>query len=196
MKQPYLNKEDERASSCPLFKMPYYQFSIPYSLLPIFLSIFLLGCSPTLPVAKTDVTSIFASQSPIANSEGQVLPISAKANIGDRQIELEVAKTSEQQAIGLMHRTSLPDNRGMLFEFKPARWVNFWMKNCKMSLDMIFLRDGVVKAIQVSAPPCTADPCPTYGPDTPVDRVIELRGGRAAEIGVKVGDRIEVEFLK
>ncbi|MEG4996809.1 DUF192 domain-containing protein [Microcoleus sp. B4-D4] len=158
--------------------------------------IFLLGCSPALPVADAGVTGILASQSPTATTSGQVLPISARARIADRQIELEVAKTSEQQAMGLMYRTSLADDRGMLFEFKPARWVNFWMKNCQISLDMIFLRDGVVTAIAAEAPPCTAEPCPTYGPDTPVDRVIELRGGRAAELGVKVGDRIEIEFFK
>jgi uncharacterized membrane protein (UPF0127 family) len=173
------------------------------NLLGIGVGIFLLGCSSALPVGNGDDIAILASQSPRATSEGQVLPISAKAKIADRslaepskRIELEVAKTPEQQAMGLMYRTSLPDNRGMLFEFKPARWVNFWMKNCKISLDMIFVRDGVVKAIQASAPPCTADPCPTYGPNTPVDQVIELRGGRAAELGLKVGDRIEVEFLK
>ena len=83
----------------------------------------------------------------------------------------------------------------MLFKFKSPQKVSFWMKNCQISLDMIFLRDGVVKAIELSAPPCTADPCPTYGPDTAVDQVIELRGGRAAELDVKVGDRIEIEFL-
>ena len=158
--------------------------------------IFLLGCSPTLPVANSSgVTATLASQSPTATQSAQVLPISARARIADRPIELEVAKTSEQQAIGLMYRTSLADDRGMLFEFKPARWVNFWMKNCKISLDMIFLRDGVVTAIAPESPPCTTDPCPTYGPDTAVDRVIELRGGRAAELGVKVGDRIAIEFF-
>jgi uncharacterized protein len=164
------------------------------SLLVIGLMVFLLGCSSAVPVANTNVTGILASQSPATTASGQVLPISAKAKIADRAIELEVAKTPEQQAMGLMYRTSLPDNRGMLFEFKPARWVNFWMKNCKISLDMIFVRDGVVKAIQASAPPCTADPCPTYGPNTPVDRVIELRGGRAAELGLKVGDRIQITY--
>ena len=163
--------------------------------LSIGVSIFLLGCSPTLPVANSNVAGILASQSTLVASQGQVLPISAKARIADRQIELEVAKTPEQQAMGLMYRTSLPDDRGMLFEFKPARWVNFWMKNCKISLDMIFLRDGVVTAIEAGAPPCTADPCPTYGPNTMVDRVIELRSGRAAELGVKVGDRIKIDFF-
>jgi len=164
------------------------------SYLANFLSIgvilFLLGCSPTLPVANPGATGILVSQSPRATTSGQVLPVSARARIADRPIELEVAKTVEQQAMGLMYRTSLPDDRGMLFEFKPAQLVNFWMKNCKISLDMIFLRNGVVEAIELSAP------CPTYGPDTAVDRVIELRGGRAAELGVKVGDRIEIEFFQ
>ena len=98
--------------------------------------------------------------------------------------------------MGLMYRTSLPDDRGMLFEFKPARGVNFWMKNCKISLDMIFLRDGVVEAIGAF---CTSLYCRSLSylrADTAVDRVIELRGGRAAELGVKVGDRIEIEFFQ
>jgi uncharacterized protein len=165
------------------------------NLLGIGVSIFLLGCSPTLPVANPNVTGTFTSKSTLVASEGQVLPISARARIADRVIELEVTKTPEQQAMGLMYRTSLADDRGMLFEFKPARWVNFWMKNCKISLDMIFIRDGVVTAIKAGAPPCTAEPCPTYGPDTIIDRVIELRSGRAAELGLKVGDRIAIEFL-
>jgi len=143
-------------------------------------------------------TALFLVTGCVANPEiisSQNLPISAKAQINNHSMELEVAKTAEQQDIGLMYRTSLPDNIGMLFEFKSAQSVSFWMKNCKISLDMIFLRNGVVEAIELSAPPCTADPCPTYGPDTAVDRVIELRGGRATELGVKVGDRIEIEFL-
>jgi len=125
----------------------------------------------------------------------QLLPISAETEINNQKIELEVAATKKEQDTGLMYRKSLPNNRGMLFKFKSPQKVSFWMKNCQISLDMIFLQDGVVEAIKLSAPPCTADPCPTYGPDTAVDRVIELRGGRATELGVKVGDRIEIEFL-
>ena len=165
------------------------------TLLGIGISIFLLGCSPTLPIKNTGATGILANQSATAITSGQVLPVSARVRIAGRPIELEVAKTAEQQDIGLMYRTSLPDDRGMLFEFKSARRVSFWMKNCQISLDMIFLRNGVVEAIEISAPPCTTDPCPTYGPNTAVDQVIELRGGRAAELGVKVGDRIEIKFL-
>lgn len=163
--------------------------------LGIGISIFLLGCSPTLLIKKTAATGILGKQSATAATSGQMLPVSAKAWITGHPIKLEAAKTAEQQDIGLMYRTSLADDRGMLFEFKSARKVSFWMKNCKISLDMIFLRDGVVEAIELSAPPCTTDPCPNYEPDTAVDQVIELRGGRATELGVKVGDRIEIEFL-
>ncbi|MEG4172427.1 MULTISPECIES: DUF192 domain-containing protein [unclassified Microcoleus] len=147
------------------------------------IGMFLLGCSPNLPT-NTGKTS------------NQILPISGKAKIGNHLIKLEVAKTPEQQATGLMYRTSLPDDRGMLFELQSAQRVNFWMKDCKISLDMIFIRDGVIEAVKVSAPPCTANPCPTYGPNTAVDRVIELRGGRAGELGVKAGDRIKIELFQ
>jgi len=69
------------------------------------------------------------------------------------------------------------------------------MKNTKIPLDMVFLKDGEVKAIEANVPPCTTDPCPSYGPQTSIDQVIELRGGRAAELGLRVGDRVSVKFL-
>ena len=103
---------------------------------------------------------------------------------------MEVAKTPEEQATGLMFRTELPDDRGMLFPIAPARNVRFWMRNVLIELDMVFLREGVVLAIIPNVPPCFSETCPNYGPDVPVDGVIELRGGRAAQLGVKIGDRI------
>nr|WP_228057278.1 DUF192 domain-containing protein [Tychonema sp. LEGE 07203] len=121
---------------------------------------------------------------------GQVLPVSANIIVGDRPLGLEVAKTPQEQAIGLMFRTELPDDRGMLFPIAPARNVRFWMKNVLIELDMVFLNEGTVQAIIPNVPPCLSDTCPNYGPDVPVDGVIELKGGRAAELGLKVGDRI------
>lgn len=138
-----------------------------------------------------------SSESPVSQPTGQILPIAAQAQIAGQLVQLEVTRTPQEQMMGLMYRTSLPDNRGMLFQFDPPQPVRFWMKNCKMSLDMIFLEQGVVRSIVAEAPPCTREPCPTYGPDsqTLIDQVIELRGGRAAELGLKVGDRIPIEFL-
>jgi uncharacterized protein len=59
----------------------------------------------------------------------------------------------------------------------------------------VFLLNGEVKAIAANAAPCIADPCPTYSSDAVVNQVIELRSGRAAELGLAVGDRITIEFL-
>ncbi|PSB39718.1 hypothetical protein C7B67_29305 [filamentous cyanobacterium Phorm 6] len=121
---------------------------------------------------------------------GQILPISVNTILGDRALGLEVAQTPQEQATGLMFRTELPDDRGMLFPIAPARNVRFWMRNVLIELDMVFLREGIVQAIIPNVPPCFSDTCPNYGPDVPVDGVIELKGGRAAQLGLKVGDRI------
>ncbi len=124
-----------------------------------------------------------------------MLPISATAEMAGQQISLEVARTPQEQAMGLMYRTSLEPDRGMLFSFDWPQPVSFWMKNTKIPLDMVFLLKGEVKAIAANVPPCTADPCPSYGPKTAIDQVIELRGGRATELGLKVGDRVGIKFL-
>ena len=135
--------------------------------------------------------------------QAQVLPVTAKAEIAGKTIQLEVAQTQEQQSLGLMFRESLANDRGMLFPFESERLASFWMKNVSLSLDMLFLNgDGQsprgayhVVGIAANVPPCTAEPCPIYGPNALVNRVIELRGGRAQELGVKAGDTIIIESL-
>jgi uncharacterized membrane protein (UPF0127 family) len=137
------------------------------------------------------------SQEPVNSSGvGQMLPISAQAIIGQTIIELEVATTPEQQALGLMFREQLPANRGMLFPFSQPRFPQFWMKNVLIPLDMIFLKEGVVQAVYFHVPGCQQDPCPIYAPNRLADQVIELAGGRAKELGVQVGDRISLKILK
>jgi uncharacterized protein len=163
------------------------------SLLPMLLGILLMGCSMQTTAKSPTPTPSATSQT--TAPAGQTLPISAKAIVPNgTTIELEVAKTQEQQEKGLMYRPALPDNRGMLFEFPSAQPVSFWMKNVPVPLDMVFLQNGVVKYIETSAPPCTREPCPTYGPNVPVDTVIELRSGRAAELNLQQGDRVKIEF--
>jgi hypothetical protein len=123
-----------------------------------------------------------------------VLPISAQAEIAGTIIHLEVARTPIEQSMGLMYRPPLPDDRGMLFPFNPPRPVRFWMKNTPQPLDMVFLLDDQVKAVIPNVPPCASDPCPTYGPGMEVNQVLELRAGRASELGIEAGDRIKIQF--
>ena len=162
------------------------------SWLGIVTSVLLMGySSPTTAIVQT----IPSLQAQLPPKLGQTLPISAHAIIAGRKFELEVARTQQQQATGLMYRTSLADNRGMLFTFQSPRPARFWMKNTRIPLDMIFLRDGKVQAIASAVPPCNTTTCPTYGPNSAIDQVIELRGGLATEVGLKVGDQVKIKFL-
>ena len=148
--------------------------------------ILLSGCSTLSSVKK-----MTANASPQIE-QGQQLPTTAIAKISDATIQLEVAQTPQQQATGLMFRESLADDRGMLFPFPNERMARFWMKNVPISLDMIFLNGDRVVGIASDVPPCEAEPCPVYGPNALVDGVIELRGGRAQELAIEVGDTIEI----
>lgn len=163
-------------------------------LLSLGVTAFLLSCTPSPPLTVSPAPSVSPTSPSL--TRGQVLPITAQAEIGGQIIQLEVAETPEQQSMGLMYRPPLPDDRGMLFPFEPARQVRFWMENTPSPLDIIFLRDGEVKEIAANVPPCTSSPCPTYGPWADINQVLELRSGRAAELGLKVGDRIVIRPLE
>jgi uncharacterized membrane protein (UPF0127 family) len=109
-----------------------------------------------------------------------------------RTYSLEVVRTPEEQAQGLMFRESLPERTGMLFPFTDKGVHHFWMKNTMIPLDMVWM-DGEGKVIFVSAdtPPCKADPCPTYGPDAPAASVLEIAGGMAKNENVTVGSSLK-----
>ncbi|MBK1646293.1 hypothetical protein CKO25_16895 [Thiocapsa imhoffii] len=121
----------------------------------------------------------------------QYLPISAQAEIGGTRILLEVARTPEQRARGLMRRPALPAHQGMLFPSPDARPLRMWMKNTLVPLDIVFIYRERIVALVERAPPCAKKPCPVYGPgDQAIDHVLELRAGRIAELGVRLGDPI------
>ncbi len=151
-------------------------------------SVGMFGCSH-LTIATPPVETVAPTL-----GVGQNLEVTAEVKIDTEVIKLEVAQTRQQQALGLMYRPELPKNRGMLFPFPSPRIVTFWMRNVPVPLDMVFLLNGTVKEIAGSVPPCGTPSCPLYGPEEPVNQVIELRSGRARELGLKVGDRLEIRF--
>ena len=102
---------------------------------------------------------------------------------------VEVARTPQQQEQGLMFRQSLGDNAGMIFPYDPPQVASFWMKNTLIPLDMIFIRpDRTIARVAENTVPLSPDP---VSAGEPVSAVLELRGGRAAELGVKAGDRVD-----
>lgn len=112
---------------------------------------------------------------------------------GSHRFDVEVARTKEEQANGLMYRTDIPQNGGMLFAPYPAgggapRAASFWMRNTPSPLDILFIRpDGTVATLAENTIPFSEAPVSS---GEPVSAVLEIRGGRAAELGIAEGDKV------
>ena len=104
------------------------------------------------------------------------------------RFQVEVARSEAEQQRGLMFRDRLAPDRGMIFPMNPPRFASFWMKNTAIPLDMIFIReDGSIAKIASETVPYSLDPVPS---DEPVIAVLEIAGGRAAELGINVDDKV------
>lgn len=109
------------------------------------------------------------------------------------EVTVELARTAEEQARGLMHRRELAEGTGMLFVFAEAAPRSFWMKNTLIPLDMLFIDEaGVVAGLVREAEPLTLEPR-TAGPDVKARWVLEVPGGWAARHGVAPGARVRLE---
>lgn len=142
----------------------------------------LLACLATPVVART------APENPPRAAAAATVPLSIHTAAGVRKFRVEVARTEDEQARGLMFRERLAPDAGMIFPFKPPRPASFWMRNTVIPLDMLFVRpDGVIGRIAANAVPYSLD---TIDSGEPVAAVLEIAGGRAAALGIKSGDRV------
>jgi uncharacterized protein len=133
------------------------------------------------------------SNAPLDIGTAQFLAIEGSAEINGKTFSLEIARTTEQQATGLMYRKSLPTDRGMWFPVATPRSVELWMKQTKIPLDMIFVQDGKVVKLIEKIEPCQINPCETYPSGEAVDGVLEVVGGTVAQLKIKVGDRVMIK---
>jgi len=110
---------------------------------------------------------------------------------GPVEVHAEIADSEAEREIGLMNRTSLDADGGMLFVFDEDVDAAFWMKDTLIPLSIAFIAaDGEIVTIR-DMEPCTADPCDVYGSDAPYRTALEVNKGAFAEWGVEVGDRVE-----
>ena len=129
---------------------------------------------------------------PVVQGAAMELPVDAapltfEADGETVAFEVEIADTPENRARGLMFRTDLPEDRGMLFVFEQTRQVSFWMQNTPLPLDLVFIgEDGVVIETFAGEPFSTA----SIGPDEASRFVLELHEGTADEVGMVPGTRI------
>jgi uncharacterized membrane protein (UPF0127 family) len=128
-----------------------------------------------------------------SSGQAQVLvPVTIASATGKHVFTVEVAATTARQAQGLMFRTDLKPDGGMLFAPYPPdgggpREANFWMKDTPTPLDILFIRaDGTIATIAENTVPFSETPVPSR---EPVAAVLELIGGRSAELGIAEGDK-------
>ena len=132
---------------------------------------------------------------PIATTTpGSWLP-KAVLEIGDATFVVEIANTPQSRARGLGFRDSLPEGRGMWFEYETPRLASFWMRGMRFPLDMVWI-DANLRVVGVTAdvphaPPGTPDSdLPTYSSPSPVRYVLELNAGTAAQHGIVPGSQV------
>lgn len=113
------------------------------------------------------------------------------------KVAIEVVADPETRAQGLMFRSSLGADHGMLFIFPDTALHSFWMKNTLIPLDIIWIDETrSVVHVERNVPPCKADPCPSYPPKGVARYVLELAAGQAAARGIREGDRVTIEGIE
>ena len=123
-----------------------------------------------------------ASNGPVAESGMALVPLTITQGTQTHRFSVEVAATPSEQERGLMMRTSLAPDRGMIFPFNPPKFASFWMKNTLIPLDLLFVRaDGSIDHIAENAAPESLEPIVSGGE---VAAVLELAGGTSARLGL------------
>lgn len=111
-----------------------------------------------------------------------------------QRFSVELALDDASRQHGLMMRTTLAPDHGMLFVFPYTAPLAFWMKNTLIPLDILYFdTDRRLVSMQLNVPPCKADPCPVYPSDAPARYVLELSAGTARRIGVQVADELKID---
>ncbi len=117
-----------------------------------------------------------------------VKDLKVKSQNGTHSFRVEVASTFKEQEHGLMFRSEMGADEGMIFPNKPPRRAAFWMHNTVIPLDIIFIgTDHRILNIAANAVPYDETPLPSAGV---ASGVLELNGGRAAQLGIKAGDKV------
>lgn len=115
------------------------------------------------------------------------VPLTIRSKNGVHRFTVEIAATPQQQETGLMFRTSVGADRGMIFPYDPPQEVAFWMKNTLIPLDIVFIGVGgkIVRITNAQAMDLT--PLPS---GAPVTGVLEIAAGRAKQLGIREGDTV------
>ncbi len=146
----------------------------------------LAACSPQHAAEATPAAKVPATH-PVSGLP--VIPLTVATPKGKHTFRVEVAASDVEQAKGLMFRTQMGPDEGMIFPRDPIDVPSFWMKNTVLPLDIIFIgTDHKVLNVAANAQPYSLAPIASAGM---ASAVLELNGGRAAELGIGPGARVD-----
>ena len=144
------------------------------------------ACSPQ-PTAEATPTAETAAPASHPESGLAVIPLTITSANGTHRFRVEVASTGAEQQKGLMFRTAMRPDEGMIFPNDVPQNRSFWMKNTVIPLDIIYIGPDRRVLNIANGVPYSTEPLPSDGPAI---NVLELNGGRAAELGIKAGDAV------
>lgn len=151
------------------------------------LALALAACSPGVAQKQESRPAAEASRHPESGLE--VVPLTVHSARGVHAFRVEVARSPAEQSRGLMFRSAMGADEGMIFPMDPPRMAAFWMKNTVIPLDIIFVGpDGRISNIAANTVPYSLESVASEGT---AKAVLELNGGRAAQLGIAAGDRVE-----
>ncbi|MBU0732395.1 DUF192 domain-containing protein [Patescibacteria group bacterium] len=141
---------------------------------------------------------VFSACNSAENKQDNIIRNKNKVHVevGDNyQVEAEIAKTMLERAAGLSHRESLATDEAMLFIFDKPDYYQFWMKDMKFPIDIIFINEDKIVDIKKSVPPALDDGnIEHYPPVNPAIYVLETPAGISEEYGFEVGTPVEMEL--
>ena len=146
------------------------------------------ACSPQTPTDSQATGASAASEQTVHPESGlDIVPVTISTDKGEHRFAAEVAATQDEQAKGLMFRTELGPDEAMIFP-RQGDIASFWMKNAPLPLDIIFIgQDRKIINIAAQTTPYSLDSVSALGPTS---AVLEIPGGRAAELGIGPGDAV------
>lgn len=148
----------------------------------------LLACSPQ-SAAEGAPAAVSAEMVLHPVSGLEVIPLTVTNGKKVHKFQVEVAETPKDQAKGLMFRTKMGPDEGMIFPRDGYSQASFWMKNTPLSLDIIFIgNDGRISNIAANTVPYSLE---SVTSDGIASAVLELNAGRAAELGIVPGNKVE-----
>ncbi len=156
--------------------------------LPTILACFALAAACTPQAATPASPADQAAPAGRPNAGLDVIPLTISQNGNTHTFRVEVARTEAQQETGLMFRAKMGKDEGMLFPSDRPAERSFWMKNTEIPLDIVFIGpDYRVSNIAANAVPYSLEPINSAGAAI---AVLELNGGRAAQLGFTPGARV------